>query len=308
MSVIPLLAASRHDLPRPARPQDDLRRLPDRPCPRRRREALPLRGPRAPGRAAARRARPHPARVHGRREQHDRQRAGHPRLRRRLPRARRPAVRGRRSRLRRDRRAQPGRVVPLRPQGQQRGPPLRRDLRQPRARRRLLQVLLGAAGVHRLPERRQADAEGRRAALSLLGPIARRIARRRDQGVRGERLARRRAAAGALRPHHQGARQAGRARRADAQPAPASRSSRSRSATIAASARWAASCSTAASTSRWPPIPSCPRPRSASACSSPPPTPTRRSTCCSTALEELAERGELRRVGEEAPESVEAAA
>ena len=50
-----------HDLPRRARAQDDLRRLPGRPLARRRRAPLPLRGPRPPRRAAARRARPAPA-------------------------------------------------------------------------------------------------------------------------------------------------------------------------------------------------------------------------------------------------------
>ena len=47
---------------------------------------------------------------------------------------------------------------------QQRRAPLRRELRRPRARRRLLQGLLVAAGVHRLPDRGQAPAQGRRAA------------------------------------------------------------------------------------------------------------------------------------------------
>ena len=51
MSVIPLLAASGHDLPRRARAQDDLRRLPGGEGPRRRGAPLPLRGPRPPRRA-----------------------------------------------------------------------------------------------------------------------------------------------------------------------------------------------------------------------------------------------------------------
>ena len=72
---------------------------------RRRGAPLPLRGPRPPRRAAARRARPHPPGLHGRREQHDRQRAGPARVRRGRPRARRAALRRRRARLRRDRRA-----------------------------------------------------------------------------------------------------------------------------------------------------------------------------------------------------------
>jgi hypothetical protein len=67
-------------------------------------------------------ARPHhPAGLHGRREQHDRQ---HPRpagAGRALPRAGRDAVRRRRARLRTDRGARPGRALPLRPARQQRG-------------------------------------------------------------------------------------------------------------------------------------------------------------------------------------------
>ena len=100
-----------HDLPRRARAQDDLRRLPGGPRARRRGQALPLRGSRPPRRAAARRARPHPPRLHGRRQQHDRQRARPPRVRRRRPRARRAALRRRRPRLRRHRRARPRRDV-----------------------------------------------------------------------------------------------------------------------------------------------------------------------------------------------------
>ena len=94
-----------HDLPRRARPQDDLRRLPGRPRPRRRRPALPLRGPRPPRRAAGRRARSHAPGLHGRRELDDRQPAGPAGVRRGLPQARRAALRRRRPRLRRHRRA-----------------------------------------------------------------------------------------------------------------------------------------------------------------------------------------------------------
>ena len=53
MSVIPVLAGARHDLPRRTRAQDDLRRRDDRPRPRRDRPALPSRRPRASRRAAA---------------------------------------------------------------------------------------------------------------------------------------------------------------------------------------------------------------------------------------------------------------
>ena len=103
-----------HDLPGLARTQDDLRRLSGRPRARRGGQAVPLRGSRPPRPAAALRARPHAARVHGRRQQHDRQRAGHPRVRCGRPQARRAALRRRRPRLRRHRRAPPGRVVQLR--------------------------------------------------------------------------------------------------------------------------------------------------------------------------------------------------
>ena len=68
------------------------------------------------------------------------------------------------------------RGLPVRPARQQRRPPLRRDLRQRRARRRLLEGVLVAAGVHRLPDRRQGPAQGRRSAVPLLR--ARRRSRR----------------------------------------------------------------------------------------------------------------------------------
>ena len=57
--------------------------------------------------AAERRSRRPPADLHGRRQQHDRQRPRPPRLRRPGPRARRPPLRRRRPRLRRHRRARP---------------------------------------------------------------------------------------------------------------------------------------------------------------------------------------------------------
>ena len=51
---------------------------------------------------------------------------------------------------------------------QQHRPLRRRELRQHRARRRLLEGLLVAAGVHRLPDRGQEPAQGRGAAVPLL--------------------------------------------------------------------------------------------------------------------------------------------
>src|SRR3954462_742486 len=158
MSVIPLLAASGTIFMDARAQQDDLRRLPGRPRARRRRQALPLRGLRPPRRAAARRARPHPARRHGRRQQHDRQRAGHRRLRPGRPRARRAPLRRRRPRLRRHRRA-PRRGHAVRLPRQQRHPARGRDLREHRPDRGLLEGLLVAAGVRRLPDRGQGPAE-----------------------------------------------------------------------------------------------------------------------------------------------------
>jgi 7-keto-8-aminopelargonate synthetase-like enzyme len=84
--------------------------------------------------------------------------------------------------------------------------------------------------------------------------------------------------------------------------APGCRSSRSRCATTSASTRSGASCSTAASTSRWPPTRSSRRTRSASASSSPRPTPTaevdraiRRSRArASAAMLRARDRGTLR--------------
>ena len=72
--------------------------------------------------------------------------------------------------------------------------PLRRDLRQPRARRRLLEGVLVAAGLHRLPDRGQGPAEGRGAAVPLLGPVAGRLAGDRARRLRRQRAPRRRAA------------------------------------------------------------------------------------------------------------------
>ena len=237
-----------HDLPRRARPQDDLRRLPGGPCARRRGQALPLRGPRPPRRAAARRARPHPPGLHGRGQQHDRQRARHPRLRRRRPRARRAALRRRRPRLRRHRRARSRRAVRLRHARQQRRAPLRRELRPHRARRRLLEGLLLAAGLHRLPHRRQGPAQGRRAALPVLGPVAGRLAGHRPGRLRRQRDPRRRAAPRAVRAHRPRARLPGAPAASTRPTARASRSSRSRCATTTASAPSGRCSSTAAST------------------------------------------------------------
>ena len=232
MSVIPLLAASRHDLPRRARAQDDLRRLPGR----RARAAPPSRrfrfeDPDHLDELLQRRARPDPPRLHGRREQHDRQRARPARVRRGRARARRAALRRRRARLRRHRRARAGRDLA---RTATRGNSVVRHFGEtydePRARRRLLEGVLVAAGVHRLPDRGQEPAEGRRAAVPVLGPVAGRVARHRARRLRRQRDARRRSCA----PSSGGSptrvlERAATARRPHAEPLRASRSSRSRS-------------------------------------------------------------------------------
>ena len=106
MSVIPVLAGRRHDLPGRPGPQDHLRRLHDRARPRR-----DASGASAPAtsttceRSCARADRDAAAGLHGRGQQHDRQRAGPARVRPGLPGVRRAALRRRRARLRRARRA-----------------------------------------------------------------------------------------------------------------------------------------------------------------------------------------------------------
>ena len=84
---------------------------------------------------------------------------------------------------------------------QQRRPPRRRDLRRARARRRLLQGLLLAARLHRVPDRGQAAAQGRGAAVPLLRAVAGRLAGHRARRLRRQRAPRRRAAQRAARAH-----------------------------------------------------------------------------------------------------------
>ena len=103
------------------------------------------------------------------------------------------------------------------------------SLRRPRARRRLLEVVLVAARLHRLPDGDQEPAQGRGAAVSLLGPVAGGVARLHARGLRRERAEGRPAARRPL-PHDAAAcwtpspRSARRRRTA-----PGSRSSRCRS-------------------------------------------------------------------------------
>ena len=196
MSVIPLLAGLGHDLPRRARAQDDLRRLPGRPRARRRGPAASAsRTPTtstsccAPSATATRlvcmdgvnsmtgNAPDLPAFA-----------------------ARRAASTARcststtRTASASSASARPDETSPVRHARQQRRPPRRRDLRQHRARRRLLEGVLVAAGVHRLPDRAQEPAEGRRAAVPLLRPVAGRLAGHGARRLRRQRAPRRRAA------------------------------------------------------------------------------------------------------------------
>ena len=181
-----------HDLPRRARAQDDLRRLPGRT-----RRAAPRSG------ASASRtpttstsccsAERDPTRLvcmDGVNSM-----TGNapdlPRVRRRRPRSTaRCSTSTTRTASASSASARPSETCAVRHARQQRRPPRRRDLRQPRARRRLLEGLLVAAGLHRLPDRGQAPAEGRGAAVPLLGPVAGRLA-----GDRARRLRRQRDAA-----------------------------------------------------------------------------------------------------------------
>ena len=143
----------RHDLPRQPGAQDDLRRLPGRPGPRRHGEAIRVRGSRRPRPPASRRPLAHAHRLHGRREQHHRQRARPARVRPRRARARRAPLRRRRPRVRRHRRAERERDLAVRHARQQHRPALRRVVRGHRPRRRLLEGVLVAGRVHRVPDR-----------------------------------------------------------------------------------------------------------------------------------------------------------
>ena len=149
---------------------------------------------------------------------------------------------------------------------------------EPRAGRRLLEGVLVAAGLHRLPDRAQEPAQGGRAAVPLLRAVAGRVARHRARRTRRQRAPRRRAA-GRPAPHDHARARCLRALGV-ATPnrsgfpiieIPLARPRRG-------STRSAGSCSTAASTSRSPPIRSSRATRSASGSRSPRPTPTPRST------------------------------
>ena len=182
----------RDDLRRQPGSQDDLRRLPVRVSARGDREAVPVRGSGRPGAAPAPGPLEHAADLHGRRQQHDRQRARAEGLRSARPSLRRDALRRRRPRVRRHRRARRERDEPLRHAREQHRPLLRRVVRPNRARRRLLQVVLVARGVRRLPDRAQEPAQDRRTAVPLLRAVADRLARDRACRLRRQRGPRRR--------------------------------------------------------------------------------------------------------------------
>ena len=92
----------------------------------------------------------------------------------------------------------------------------------------LLEGVLVAAGVHRLPDRGQAAAQGRGAAVPVLGPVAGRLARHGARRLRRQRASRRRAAGGAARAHRARARRRSTGSTSRRRTARACRSSRSR--------------------------------------------------------------------------------
>ena len=184
----------RHDLRRQPRAQDDLRRLSVRIRARGDRQEVPLRGSARPRAAAAPGPLDDAADLYGRGQQHDRQRTGPEGLRATRAPLRRDALRRRRTRLRRDRRALARRAEPVRPAGKQRRALLRRDVRPDRARRRVLEGVLVARRLRRLPDRSQGAAQDGGASLPLLRAVAGRLPRHRPGRVRGQRDARRRRA------------------------------------------------------------------------------------------------------------------
>ena len=188
----PRAGRRRDDLRRQPGSQDDLRRVPVRVGARGDREAVPLRGSGRPRAAPTPGPLDHAADLHGRRQQHDRQRARAEGLRAARASVRRHALCRRRPRVRRDRRARRERVEPLRHAREQHRPLLRRVVRPDRARRRLLEVLLVARGVRRVPDRAQEPAQDGGAALPLLGAVADRLARDRACRLRRQRGPRRR--------------------------------------------------------------------------------------------------------------------
>ena len=146
--------------------------------------------------------RPHAARLHGRRQQHDRQRAGPARRSPRSPGATaRCSTSTTRTASASSASAGTDETSPYGTRGNSVVRHAGETYDGHRARRRLLQGLLVAAGVHRLPDRGQAAAEGRGAAVPLLGPVAGRVARHGAGRLRRQRAPRRRAAGRPARAH-----------------------------------------------------------------------------------------------------------
>ena len=192
----------RHAVSRQSCPQDDLRRLRTGAGARRHHPAVcPQRS--GPARSAAARSELAPTRndLHRRRQQHDRQRARHRVVRGARARAQRDPLRRRRARIRRDRRTLARRNVRLRHSRKQHRPLCRRELREHRPGRRLLQGVLVAAGVHRLSHAAEAGTEDGSAALPLLRAVAGCLAGHGARGPSRQRRARRRAAGASAPPH-----------------------------------------------------------------------------------------------------------
>ena len=191
MSVIPLLAAAARSSSTPGT-QDDLRRLRrSRACAAPPSSGSGTRIPTTSSSCCGPSARrpglvcmdgvnsmtgnaPGPARVRGRRQ---------------APRC--APLRRRRARVRRHRRAAARRKPRLRDARQQHRPSLRRELRQPDPRRRLLEGVLVAAGVHRLPDDVKELLKVAASALPVLRALAGRLAGDGPRGVRRQRAARR---------------------------------------------------------------------------------------------------------------------
>ena len=137
--------------------------------------------PGSPRLAALAGARSNPPRVHGRRQQHDRQRAGSRRVRGGRPSTRRAALRRRRSRLRRDRRARrPREPCPYGVRGNS-------IVRHAGESYENIVLVGGFSKAYSsllafiaCPTRREGPAQGGRSAVPVLGPLAGGIARDRD--------------------------------------------------------------------------------------------------------------------------------
>ena len=178
-----------HDLPRLAGAQDHLRRLRVRPGPRRDRAPVPRQRPRRTSRQLLKAAPPGTRLVvHGRRQQHDRQRPGPGRVRRSSAASTtRCSTSTTRTASASSASAPPTRPRPYGIARQRDRQVRRRVLRQHRAGRRLLQVVLVAAGVPGPADLAEEPPEGRRPAVPVLGPVADRVAGHRPGRPRRQR-------------------------------------------------------------------------------------------------------------------------